>query len=258
MRPMEQLPLTEAFTTFARAPGSVVDAALLVTRVIEPGCDTAAVRADLEQLATDARTCAGHELPPWLAARGFAGADDYYLPQNSSLAHVLKTRRGIPISLAAVLIGVAEALGLRAQGINFPGHFLVELEGALVDPFSMRHVDAATRDDWLARLRVDAATALRPASAGDVLLRMLNNLRGLAARRGDIAAELDLSGYQVLVASEPLPIRVERVELWQRAGVPAMALRELDEAIALAPASPLREALLKKRLELEGQPPTVH
>ena len=54
---------------------------------------------------------------------GFAGnVNNYYDPENSYLNAVLRTRRGIPISLAVVWMELAQGLGLHARGIAFPGH----------------------------------------------------------------------------------------------------------------------------------------
>jgi len=54
--------------------------------------------------------------------------DDYYNPQNSNLAYVIREKKGIPISLASVYILVGSRLGLGIQGCNFPGHFLAKME----------------------------------------------------------------------------------------------------------------------------------
>jgi regulator of sirC expression with transglutaminase-like and TPR domain len=37
------------------------------------------------------------------------------------------TRRGIPVSLAVLWLELAQAIGMHAQGISFPGHFLVKV-----------------------------------------------------------------------------------------------------------------------------------
>ena len=37
---------------------------------------------------------------------------------------MLRTRRGLPITLVLIYKYVAEAVGLSVQGINSPGHFL--------------------------------------------------------------------------------------------------------------------------------------
>jgi regulator of sirC expression with transglutaminase-like and TPR domain len=40
---------------------------------------------------------------------------------------VIESRRGIPISLAVLWLEMAQGLGLNAQGVGFPGHFLVKV-----------------------------------------------------------------------------------------------------------------------------------
>ena len=75
---------------------------------------------------------------------GFSGnLNNYYDPDNSYLHVMLRTRRGIPISLAVLWLELAQSIGLRAQGVGFPGHFLVKVrlpfpnEGQVViDPFT--------------------------------------------------------------------------------------------------------------------------
>ena len=68
---------------------------------------------------------------------GFAGnVNDYYDPQNSYLHNVLKTRRGIPISLSLIYIELAKQIGLKARGVAFPGHFLVKLKRRFRQPLN--------------------------------------------------------------------------------------------------------------------------
>ena len=49
----------------------------------------------------------------------------YEDPRNSFLNEVLDRRTGIPITLALVYIEVARRAGVRVEGVNFPGHFLL-------------------------------------------------------------------------------------------------------------------------------------
>src|SRR5262245_30185578 len=108
--------------------------------------------AALQRVAEDP----GHEAP--LAARvdtlnkylfnelGFFGnREQYEDPRNSCLNEVLDRKTGIPITLSLVYIEVARRAGIRTEGINFPGHFLVRAlqdlhtddpgEGLIIDPF---------------------------------------------------------------------------------------------------------------------------
>ncbi|MGE0483576.1 MAG: transglutaminase family protein [Gammaproteobacteria bacterium] len=256
---MTELPLTEEFRAFSRTPHDAVSGGLLVARIIDPTTDVAWVRDELARHAAAVGTPASATaLVGYLQGAGFSGAEAYYHVDNSSLARVLESRRGIPITLALVVLGIAERLGLAGRGINFPRHFLVEVEGQMVDPFAMRLLDAAELARSLAAQGHTPAAALAPASPVDIVLRMLNNLRLIAQHRGETARALDLSGYQLLLAADPLPLLIERVELWLAAGVPDMARHELDRAIALAPDAAVRERLAARRLELSAVPPRVH
>ncbi|MES2201784.1 MAG: transglutaminase-like domain-containing protein, partial [candidate division FCPU426 bacterium] len=73
---------------------------------------------------------------------GIRGAQaDYNNPLNSGLIYVIKEKRGIPLSMAAVYLLTGARLGLTIEGCNFPGHFLarvVEADGSvsLVDCFN--------------------------------------------------------------------------------------------------------------------------
>ncbi len=52
---------------------------------------------------------------------------DYYNPLNSNLIYAIKEKRGLPITLASILILVASRIGLEVEGCNFPGHFLAKV-----------------------------------------------------------------------------------------------------------------------------------
>lgn len=125
---------------------------------------------------------------------GLSGArDDYYSVEQSVLERVLERRRGIPITLGIVLMGVLRRLGLDAHGVSFPGHFLVrcrvsERESVLLDPFAGRALDARARDELYRRVTgregPPPPEALAPATTRGVIQRMLANLRGVAEREG--------------------------------------------------------------------------
>ncbi|MEO8957852.1 MAG: tetratricopeptide repeat protein [Rudaea sp.] len=129
---------------------------------------------------------------------GLRGDDrDYYDPRNSYLNDVLDRRLGNPISLAVVQIELAQRLGLPLQGVSFPGHFLVRLpldEGIVVlDPFQRGRSLDATELRQRARSHApdhdiddtSLARMLEPASHRAILTRMLRNLKGVYAERGE-------------------------------------------------------------------------
>jgi regulator of sirC expression with transglutaminase-like and TPR domain len=129
---------------------------------------------------------------------GFAGnRDKYDDPRNSCLNEVLDRRTGIPISLALVYIEVARRAGLRAEGINFPGHFLVRVlpdlhtddpdEGLIVDPFHTGAILDEADCRALLHRHTDEEAAFDPqllarATRRDILVRMLLNLKRIYVR----------------------------------------------------------------------------
>jgi regulator of sirC expression with transglutaminase-like and TPR domain len=141
---------------------------------------------------------------------GFSGnVNNYYDPDNSFVHKVLESRRGIPITLAIIYIELARTVGLDAQGISFPGHFLIKInlhEGPVIlDPFIGQSL---SKEDLLERLEpyrerfgltsdrndrnnrndseVPIGLFLQPAKPKDILLRMLRNLREVYSQDGQL------------------------------------------------------------------------
>ena len=122
---------------------------------------------------------------------GFAGDREHYEdPRNSFLNVVLERRSGIPITLALVFLEVAGRIGLPAEGVNFPGHFLVRVpggerpegEGVLLDPFHGGAIVSPSDCYALLRTYLGDEAALDSsmmAAAGkhQILTRMLLNLK---------------------------------------------------------------------------------
>ncbi|HZS39628.1 MAG TPA: transglutaminase-like domain-containing protein [Polyangia bacterium] len=199
------------FAHFARRPEAELDlarAALLIAEPEYPGLDLEQYLSALDRLGADARSRlerprAAGELPLRSVTRllhdelGFRGnADDYYDPRNSFLNEVLDRRVGIPITLGIVMLEVAARAGVQAHGVSFPGHFLVRTPGAeetsaprFIDPFDGALLDAAGLRRLMARAtgeeRDPDPRLLEPASKEQILVRMLNNLRGIYSARGD-------------------------------------------------------------------------
>ena len=136
--------------------------------------------------------------------------DNYYDPANSYLPDVLRTRRGIPISLVLVYQRVAEPLGLVVHGVNAPGHFLAEVEllsdrgveQMYVDPFFgggvLNKSEAAERvSQAVGKPMAQTPELLSRATPRVWLARMLNNLQASFAATGQ---ERDVCAMQELHA----------------------------------------------------------
>ncbi len=258
----------EPFRALREEDASVVDAALLVSALVDPNTDEAWCRAELLRLADGAGSePTPHDLVEALRAAGFTGARrTYYEARSSALEHVLRERRGIPISLAVVLIGTAECLGLEASGVNFPRHFLVEVEDVLVDPFEMR---VTTREHWREWLRREVRgargglgegeldAAFRPAGPIDIALRMLNNLRMLPEVRRDPAQGLRITDCQLVLQPDAYALHMDRADIWLAVRSIDMARRELETALALAD-DEAKQAIRKRLKVLPDEPATLH
>ena len=119
--------------------------------------------------------------------------NDYYDPENSYLHSVIKTRRGIPISLALLLIEMGSQLELNIRGISFPNHFLVRIslpQGEVVmDPLTGASLSKTELQSMLdpyldaqgyrGELALPLATFLRTSSPREILSRYLRNLKAV-------------------------------------------------------------------------------
>ncbi len=117
--------------------------------------------------------------------------NDYYDPDNSYLNAVLRTRRGIPISLAVLWIELAQGLGLQARGISFPGHFMLKVTlpkgQVVIDPFTGKSLSREELGERLEPYKrsnglvgdfdVPLGLYLQPASSREIIGRMLRNLK---------------------------------------------------------------------------------
>lgn len=251
--------IVKALENFATAPESVVNGALIVSRIVYPATDEDWCRAKLAELAQSMpHEASAVDVAHILQESGFHGSEAYYKSENSALAHVLESGEGIPISLAVVILGVCEYLGLEATGINFPSHFLVSVASTLIDPYTMTLADESECHRWLEDNKLDARTAFTPASAIETVLRMLNNLSGLAQASEDHARALELSDYKLALVPTLLPVYLERVECWRALGVAEMARRDLTTAIELAPDKAAREHLQQRLLSMAELKPRLH
>lgn len=203
-------------------------AALLIGAWDHPERDVERYRATLDEIARKlsravelARSPEGraHVISEHLFGElGFVGnTDDYYDPRNSFLTEVIDRRRGIPISLSVLYLEVARRVGVLAQGVNFPGHFLVRVatEDAwlFLDPYNRGKVLAPADLEELLRKTTTPTAVLEPsviaaASKRQIVARMLVNLAGIYGRNGDLPRSLDV--LERLAILEPANPRIAR------------------------------------------------
>lgn len=106
--------------------------------------------------------------------------------QNADLVRVIERRKGLPVALSILYLHVARAQAWQAEGLAFPGHFLIRIgiDGArhVVDPFHDGSVRDAAELRGLLQQVLGPGAELKPVHFDpvpdrDVLLRLENNVR---------------------------------------------------------------------------------
>lgn len=131
---------------------------------------------------------------------GYEGnRDNYFDPRNSYLNEVIERKKGIPISLAMLYLGVAERLGIVLDGVNLPAHFMLRMEeagaGVFIDPFHSGELldrrGCQRRILQLTRSKVPLSDEqLSPCPARVVVSRMLRNLKAIYLGTSDFVSAL--------------------------------------------------------------------
>ncbi len=215
------------FADLAADPAPPLDAlALALAAELRPETDVdgalealdglgAELAAVLEHVGEDTSEAQAAACAALLGERhGFAGDRERYdTPDNSMLDQVLARRRGLPILLSVVYVEVARRAGVPLVGIGLPGHFVVGHAGTrpplLLDPFDRGARIAGPVHPGL----------LRPWSATEVAMRMLNNLVGAYVRRGNLEGAVRAAALRLaLPADDELhdALRAEHAALRER------------------------------------------
>ena len=226
---MDPNPGLQRFTQVVARDDIALDhAALLIGAWDYPRRDIELYRDQLDAIATSAEPEVARATGGIARARaisdclferlGFCGnTGDYYDPRNSFLTDVLDRRTGIPISLSVLYLEVARRVGVLAQGVNFPGHFLVRvaIEDAwlFLDPFAAGRALTPTDLEALLRKTTTPDAVLEPsviaaATKRQIVSRMLVNLAGIYGRNGDLPRSLDV--LERLAILEPANPRIAR------------------------------------------------
>lgn len=232
--------ITERFAELVRGPEQqcrLDRGALLIAAHARPDLDLDHQLARLDDLAAGCRASTLEAVTAHLFDDvGLTGdTDDYSDPRNSLLDVVLDRRRGIPITLAVILIEVARRVGVELEGVGMPGHFLVRSASdhdVFVDPFHRQVLDRAGCARLFATLhgptaRFDPAY-LAPVGPRAVLARMLTNLQRSYVGRGDRAGALRAQCLRVLVPGATVHDRRQLATMLAANGRLDAAAIELD------------------------------
>ena len=198
---------------------------------------------------------------------GFAGnVNNYYDPRNSYLPEVLKTRRGIPITLALLYIELATQVGLTASGVSFPGHFLVKVRmprgEVVIDPFNGQSLSREDLDERLQPYRrqhglegefeAPLGLFLQSAPPRDVLARLLRNLKEIHRSAEDWMRLIAVLDRLVILLPQAWEERRDRGLAHAELGQQAAATADLAVYLAHRPDAEDAAALRRRMAELGG------
>ena len=257
--------LVSALCVASKAPGpGLAHAALVIARIEYPRLDVDAYLDKLDMMGELAgraveryvdRTGDGSTLSRIKAVNEYlfdelrfvGNRDKYEDPRNSCLNQVLDRRTGIPITLSVVYMEVARRAGLRIDGVNFPGHFLVRCpqvgsrgsSGLIIDPFHGGALLSEHDCRLLLQRHVGSEVAfnrslLAPATRLQVIVRMLLNLKRIYVHMRSFPQARDVTELLLAMTPSALSELRDRGLLAYHLNDVTAALRDLQTYLKLS------------------------
>ncbi len=184
----ENLPLTEA--------------AIAVAQHAYPDLDVQGVLDQIDQWGNRLKQRITSDTPPiqrlqllkhfFYNELGFGpNSNDFYAPENSYLHQIIESRRGIPISLAILMMELGQQIGLNIRGVSFPNHFMMRIslqQGEIImDPLNGDSLSKNRLQEMLdpyldakgyrGELSLPLNIFLRASSSREILSRFMRNLK---------------------------------------------------------------------------------
>jgi regulator of sirC expression with transglutaminase-like and TPR domain len=231
----------------------LLEAAAAVAQDEYPELDVQRVLGEVDQLLARLKRRLASDAPALQRLRtlnqfffrdlSFGGnLNDYYDPDNSYLHAVLRTRRGIPITLAVIWLELAAGLGLQAKGVAFPGHFMLKVTlpkgQVIIDPFtgqslsreelSQRLEPYQQRSGLVDDFEVPLALYLQAASPREIIARMLRNLKEIYMSQEDHARLIAVLDRLLVLQPDSWSDHRDRGLAWAEQGDAQRALPDLQ------------------------------
>jgi regulator of sirC expression with transglutaminase-like and TPR domain len=251
------------------------EAAASIAQDEYPDLDIQQVLGDVDQMLSRVKRRCNADAGPLQRLRtlnqfffrdmGFGGnVNNYYDPDNSYLNAVLRTRRGIPISLAVLWLELAQGMGLKARGVNFPGHFMVKVNlpngQVVIDPFSGQSL---SREELSERLEpykrrnglvddfdVPVGLYLQAATPRDIVARLLRNLKEIHRTQEDWLRLIAVQDRLLILLPDAWPEYRDRGLAWAEMGDLRLAVNDLEIYVEHADDTVDRGAIAQRVQEL--------
>lgn len=237
----------------------LLEATVAVAMDEYPDLDVQSVLGEVDQLLARLRRRLPSDAAPMQRLRqlnqfffmdmAFGGnVNHYYDPDNSHLNVVLRTRRGIPITLAVLWLELAQAIGLQARGVGFPGHFMVKVNlpqgQVVIDPFTGQSLSREELSERLEPFKrrhglvddydVPVGLYLQSTPPRDILARVLRNLKDIYQSQADWVRQGAVLDRLVVLLPEAWEERRDRGLAWAERGEAGLAVDDLEAYLAHA------------------------
>ncbi|SNX27983.1 transcriptional regulator [Polynucleobacter meluiroseus] len=180
----------------------LTEAAIAVAQHAYPSLDVQGVLDRIDQLSNKLKERITPDTSPmqrlqmlrhfFYTELGFGpNQNDFYDPDNSYLHQMLENRRGIPISLAILMMELGQQINLPIRGVSFPNHFMMRIslqQGEIImDPLTGESLSKNQLQEMLdpyldakgyrGELSLPLNIFLRASSPREILSRFMRNLK---------------------------------------------------------------------------------
>lgn len=269
----------EYFTVLVQSDDGfpLLEAAVSLAQDEYPLLDVQQVLGEVDQLLARLKRRVPADAPPMHRLRAlnqlffrdlnFGGnVNDYYDPDNSYVNVILRSRRGIPISLAVLWMELAQGLGLVARGVGFPGHFMVKVNlpkgQVLMDPFSGQSLSREELSERLEPYRHRAGLTddfeaplglyLQVTPPRDIIARMLRNLKEIHKTQEDWQRLVAVQDRLVILLPDAWNEYRDRGLAHAELGCPDRAVQDLETYLVNAGNGRDIDAIAGRVAELRG------
>ncbi len=183
-------------------------------------------------------------------------------PGNTDIIDVAERRRGLSAALAVFYLDAARRAGVKARGVDFPGHFLLRVETpdgpVALDPFSQGRLvlpSELTRRALRAGLTPHVADRLdvlmAPVTDRQALIRLQNVLFTRALRAGDYEGAERSALRRALLDPEDHRPWLDVASAREKQGALAGALEALSRARTLDDPAEVQRRMSMDRVRLQ-------
>ncbi len=256
----------------------LVEGALALNFAINPETEVHWVELELEKLFSQAELALVNEVDEKQKFESFlrlfyhewsfeGDSEAYFSSENVFIDKVLQRKKGIPVSLGALLLYFARKLGFPVEGVTFPTQFLVKVtwfgeRAQYINPYNGEYVAEHILNAWLighegplAKLK---AEHLESADNPTVIGRWLAVLKSALLREERYTLALKCTDLALtFVPDDPYEIR-DRGFIYQQLDCYQVARNDYQFFIDQCPEDPAAELLKSQLKALDDNSVTIH